>query len=64
MPAIWVRNKGLLGELQDPAVFLARNGLPYNPTIIAPLSHPVIVAGAITAERKQARAEHAIESTN
>jgi hypothetical protein len=64
MPVIWGQNKGLLGELQDPAVFLARNGAAYNPPLAAPPAYPVIVAGATTAEREQARAEHAIESTN
>lgn len=37
---------------------------PYNPPLAAPPAYPVIVAGATTAEREQARAEHAIESTN
>ena len=31
MPPTWGRDKGLLGELQDPLIFLARNGDAYNP---------------------------------
>jgi hypothetical protein len=63
MPANWGQNKGLLGELQDPAVFLARNGAAYNPPAAAPPSYPVIAGGSTTAEREKARAEHAIDAT-
>jgi hypothetical protein len=62
MPPNWGRNKGLLGELQDPTVFLARNGAAYNPPPVAPPAYPVIVAGATSAQREQARAEHAVHS--
>ena len=36
-PTDWGRGKVHLGLLQDPAVFLARNGDPYN---LPPLSSP------------------------
>ena len=54
MPTDWGRDKGLLGELQDPLIFLARNGAAYNPPAAAPPTHPVIVAGATTVQREQA----------
>ena len=61
MPANWGQGKGLLGELQDPAVFTARNGAAYNPPAGPPPAYPVILPGATTAQREQARAEHAID---
>lgn len=62
MPDDWGRGKGLLGEIQDAAVFLARNGAAYNPPPAAPPSYPVMVAHATTAQREQARAELAIDT--
>ena len=62
MPTDWGRNKGLLGELQDPPIFLARNGAAYNPPLVAPPPYPIIIAGATTAQREQARAEHAVDA--
>ena len=62
MPVAWEQTKGLLGELQDPAVFLARNGAAYNPPAVAPPAYPNIPAGATAAAREQARAEHAVEA--
>lgn len=61
MPFDWGRGKGLLGELQDAAVFTARNGANYSPPIAAPPAYPNILPGATTAERERARAEHAID---
>ena len=63
MPTDWGRDKGLLGKLQDPLIFLARNGNAYNPPAAAPPTYQVIVGGATTAQREQARAKHATEST-
>ena len=63
MPTDWGRGKGLLGELQDPAIFTARNGAAYNPPAAAPPSYPTIIAGASTAEREQARADNATANT-
>ena len=50
IPTDWRRNKGLLGELQDPPIFLARNGAAYNPPLVAPPAYPTIIAGATTAQ--------------
>ena len=61
MPVLWGRGKGLLGELQDAAVFQARNGAAYNPPAGPPPAYPVIANGATTAQREQARAEHSID---
>ena len=60
LPQDWGRGKGLLGELQDPAVFLARNGAAYNPPPAAPQIYPVIPAGSTTSQREQLRAENSI----
>ncbi len=51
-------NKGHLGELHDPATFLARNGAPYAPPAAAPPAYPDMPAGATTAAREQLRAEN------
>ena len=59
MPADWGRGKGLLGELQDAAIFLARNGAAYNPPAAAPPAYPVIPNGATTSQREELRATNA-----
>ena len=59
MPDNWGRGKGLIGELQDPAVFIARNGAAYNPPPAAPPNYPVIPPGSTTQQREQLRAENA-----
>jgi hypothetical protein len=58
IPCSWGVNKGHLGELHDPATFLARNGAPYAPPAAAPPAYPEIPAGAPTATREQLRAEN------
>ena len=60
MPDNWGRGKGLIGELQNPAVFIARNGAAYNPPPAAPPIYPVIPAGSTTQQREQLRAENTI----
>ena len=60
MPEDWGRGKGLLGELQDAAVFTAHYGAAYN---LPPAAPPTFLPGATTAQREQARAEHAIDVT-
>ena len=62
MPDDWGRGKGLLGEIQDDAVFLTRNGAAYNPPPAAPPSYPVMGPGATTAQREEARAVLAINT--
>ena len=59
MPDNWGRGKGLIGELQDPAVFIARNGAAYNPPLVAPPNYPVIPPGSTTQQREELRAENA-----
>ena len=58
VPCSWGVNKGHLGELHDPATFLARNGAPYAPPATAPPAYPDMPVGATTAAREQIRAEH------
>eukprot|EP00970_Alexandrium_tamarense_P011559 scaffold2534_cov176-Alexandrium_tamarense.AAC.1 len=58
VPCSWGVNKGHLGELHDPATFLARNGAPYAPPATAPPAYPDMPAGATTAAREQLRAEN------
>ena len=53
VPCTWGVNKGHLGELQDPATFLARNGTAYTPPIAAPPAYPIIPPAATTAERER-----------
>ena len=64
MPADWGRGKGLLGELQDAAIFLARNGAAYNPPAAAPPAYPVIPVGATTTQREELRATNATANIN
>ena len=57
-PDDWGRGKGLLGELQDPALFAARNGAAYNPPAAAPPIYPVIPPGSTAQRREELRAEN------
>ena len=56
-PNDWGRGKGLLGELQDPAIFLANNGNAYNPPANAPNDVVVPPLHATTAAREQLRSQ-------
>jgi hypothetical protein len=49
----WGHSKGHLGLLQDPAIYLARNGEAFNNPHIEPPAYPVIPAGATTTNRKE-----------
>ena len=51
-PLVWGQGKGHLGLLQDPVVFLARNGAAYAPPATGPILYPIMPAGATTAERE------------
>eukprot|EP00970_Alexandrium_tamarense_P006376 scaffold1087_cov138-Alexandrium_tamarense.AAC.2 len=64
VPCSWGVNKGHLGELHDPAIFLARNGAPYAPPAAAPLAYPDMPVGATTAAREQIRAEHELSQND
>lgn len=63
VPCAWGVNKGHLGELQDPATFLARNGTAYTPPAAAPPAYPIIPPAATTAERERLRAENDTSQT-
>jgi hypothetical protein len=52
----WGYNKGHLGLLQDPAIYLARNGAMSNIPNIEPPAYPVIPAGSMTAKHKELHA--------
>ena len=58
IPCSWGVNKGHLGELQDPATFLACNGTAYTPPAAAPPAYPIIPPGAATAEHKCLQAKN------
>ncbi len=49
----WEHSKGHLGLLQDPAIYLARNGEAFNIPHVEPLTYPVIPAGIMTANREE-----------
>ena len=57
-PLIWGRGKGMLGELQDDIIFVARNGNPYNPPNAAPAEYPNIPVGASVTERERLKADN------
>ena len=46
-----------LGLLQDPAIFFAQNGGPYNPPNQQPTTYTKICAGTSTTDRDHMRAE-------
>jgi hypothetical protein len=48
----WGHCKGHLGLLQDPAIYLARNGEAFNIPHVESPAYQVIPAGATTADRK------------
>ena len=52
----WGHNKGHLGLLQDPAIYLARNGDAYTIPAAEPPTYPVIPIGATVPQREELRA--------
>jgi hypothetical protein len=54
----WGLNKGHLGLLQDPAIYLARNRAAFTIPANEPTIHPVIPAGATTQAREELRANN------
>jgi hypothetical protein len=52
----WGHNKGHLGLLQDPAIYLARNGDVYTIPAAEPPTYPVIPIGATVPQREELRA--------
>ena len=63
-PTDWGHGKGRLGLLQDPAVFLARNGDPYNTPLVDTPEYPAISQNLATAAREQLRAENEVATIN
>ena len=57
----WGRDKGLIGTLQDSTIFIARNGVAYNPPANAPLPYPIILPNTTTAQRNKACTKPKIE---
>jgi hypothetical protein len=49
----WGHSKGHLGFLQDPAIYLARNGEVFNIKNIELPAYPVIPAGSMTTKREE-----------
>jgi hypothetical protein len=47
----WRHSNGYLGFLQDPAIYLGRNGEAFNIPHIEPPAYPVIPADPMTANR-------------
>jgi hypothetical protein len=52
----WGHNKGHLGLLQDPAIYLARNGAAFTIPAAEPPTYPVIPNGANVQQREELRA--------
>jgi hypothetical protein len=52
----WGHNKGHLGLLQDPAIYLARNGAAYTIPAAEPPTYPIIPIGATVQQREELRA--------
>ena len=59
VPCPWGHNKGHLGLLQDPAIYLQRNGEAFNIPADAPPAYPADLAGnAAAGVREAARADN------
>ena len=52
----WGHNKGHLGLLQDPAIYLAHNSAAFTIPANEPPTYPIIPAGATTQAREELRA--------
>jgi hypothetical protein len=52
----WGHNKGHLGLLQDPAIYMARNGAAFTIPAAEPPTYPVIPIGATVPQREELRA--------
>ena len=49
----WGHNKGHLGLLQDPAIYMARNGAAFTIPAAEPPTYPVIPIGATVPQREE-----------
>jgi hypothetical protein len=54
----WGHNKGHLGLLQDPALYLAQNGASFGIPAAEPHLYPIIPAGATAHQGKELRAQN------
>jgi hypothetical protein len=54
----WGHNKGHLGLLQDPALYLAQNGASFDIPTAKPPCYLIVPAGATTHQRKELRAQN------
>jgi hypothetical protein len=55
----WGHEKGHLGLLQDPAIYLARNGATFTIPDAKPPAYPIVPVGATAPQRKELRATNA-----
>jgi hypothetical protein len=53
VPCPWGHNKGHLGLLQDPVLYLQRNGAAFTIPAAATPAYKIIVAGATATKRKE-----------
>ncbi len=58
LPCLWGHNKGHLGLLQDPVLYLQRNNAAFTIPAAAPPAHPVNVANIATAKCKENQANN------
>jgi hypothetical protein len=54
----WGHNKGHLGLLQNPVLYLQHNGAAFTIPAAAPPAYPAIVASATIAKREEQRANN------
>ncbi len=54
----WGHNKGHLGLLQDPALYLAQNGASFNTPAAKPPSYPIVPDGATAHQCKELQAQN------
>ena len=56
----WGHNKGYLGLLQDPAIYLARNGAAFTIPAAEPPTYPVIPNGTTAPQCEEPRANNIV----
>jgi hypothetical protein len=54
----WGYNKGHLGLLRDPALYLAQNGVSFDIRAAKPPPYPIVPAGATAHQCKELRAQN------
>jgi hypothetical protein len=58
VPCPWGHNKGHLGLLQDPVLYLQCNGAAFTIPAVAPLAYPIIVASVTIAKHEEQHANN------